>query len=184
MPQFCAVYIGIGLIMPLNMSTSDQITLLMGFAQIAVAIALGVWTVHRTALPHPIDHEANSKRSMKRHLFAWLSSSWLFLVFFVYGSFELWSLLASEEALSKAFVFKLVFFAFYTAFNCIAAVGFFLFELQMTINGVVLDFLQKSNEVQIRTNEVQRNIVDVQRESLSLTQRAVEIHRPRRRPKK
>jgi len=170
--------------MPSNLSTSDQIAILMGFAQIAVAIALGVWTVHRTALPRPASQQRSSKRSMKQHVLAWLRSSWLFLVFSLYGSFELWSLLASEESLSKAFVFKLVFFAFYTAFNIIAAVGFFMFELQMTINGAVIEILERSNEAQVRTNEVQQQIAGIQRESLSPTQRAIDINRPRRKPRK
>ncbi|WP_284280161.1 hypothetical protein [Limnobacter litoralis] len=121
---------------------------------------------------------------MKRQLVAWLRSSWLLLVFFLYGLYELWSLLAGEEQLSKAFIVKLVFLAFYTAFNLVAAVGFFIFELQMTFNGAVIEILDKSSSLHVRTNEVQREIVKAQRESLSLTKKAIDLHRPLRKPKR
>jgi len=163
--------------MELKLSTGDLIAVLMGLAQIAVAVGIGVWTVRRTAAPRPAGQDGGAKRSMRRHLIAWLRSSWLFLVFLLYGGYELWSLLSSDENLSKGFVFKLVFFSFYTAFNIIAAVGFFLFELQMTINSGVLEVLGRSNEIQ-------RSTLEVQRESLSLTPQALERRRPKRKPRR
>lgn len=144
--------------MEIKLSTSDFIAVAMGLVQVLVSIAIGIWTVRQTTQQRPAEHY--KRKNARQHIVAWLRSSWLFLVFFAYGAYEVWSLATSGEVLSKVYVFKLVYLSFYTAFNVIAAIGFFVFELQMTINMGVLDVLQRSNEAQGCSLELQRQSLE------------------------
>ena len=159
-----------------NLSTSDWVAIIMGAAQLLLSVALAAWTIHRTA---PAVSRAPSSSSTSKpwpFLWAWFKSSWLFLFFFAYAFYEVWSLAAGPEVLSKSLVLRITVYSVYGVLNAVASVGFFVVQYQFQL-------LIRLGEVMQTMNEAHGRSLEMHKRSLAITERLVARSKPtKRRP--
>jgi hypothetical protein len=158
----------------LNLSTSDWVAIIMGVTQLAASVALAAWTIRGTA-PATSQMLASSPRSKPwPFLWAWIKSSWPFLLFFSYACHEVWSLAVGPDELSKSLVLRIVLYSAYGVLNAVASVGFFVVLFQF-------DLLIRLAEVVQKLNQAHGQSFEVQKKSLAITERLLAEKKPTKR---
>ena len=152
----------------MQLSTRDVVAIAIGAVQLLASIAIGVWTVRRTTQRAGNNSGAKRRYTKWSFLWAWLKSSWVFMLFFALACHEVWSL-ATEQELSKTFVLKVVLYSVYAALNIVAAVGFFIIGLQMELTIRLASIVEKMNVAQGQA-------LKIQQESLAVTGELLAAH--------
>jgi len=96
------------------------------------------------------------------------------LFFFSYAFYEVWSLAAGPEVLSKSLVLRITVYSAYGVLNAVASVGFFVVQYQFQLLIRLAEVMQKMNEAHGRSLEMQK-------ESLAITGRLVAESKPTKR---
>ena len=157
-----------------SFSTSDWVAILMGVTQLAVSVALAAWTIRRTA---PAASQVPSSSSSSKpwpFLWAWVKSSWLFLLFFSYAFYEVSALAVGPEALSKSLVLRITVYSAYGVLNAVASVGFFVVQYQFQL-------LTRLGEVVQKMNDAHGQSLEIQKRSLAITGRLLAESKPAKR---
>lgn len=106
--------------MALQLSTSDYLAIACTGIQVAVTVAIAIWTSYRMSLQEGSLTAFELKSKIFRFALACLR--WVAIVFLLCGAYLLWAGATSEEPITKGVFFKTLLYSFWISFNLLAAI--------------------------------------------------------------
>ena len=161
----------------LHLATSDWVAVVVGITQLVVSTVLAIWTVRRTALTLKNEPPSVPAPTSRHFLWAWLKSSWIFLLFFIYAFYKVGSLATGSDEVTKSLILKIALYSAYGVLNAVASVGFFVVQIQFEV-------MDRVAKVLVGMNEVHGKSAKIQGEHLSITKSLLETKSPTRRRRK
>src|ERR1022692_3134387 len=114
------INLGKGITVAFQLSISDYVAIACTVIQVAVAVAIAIWTFHRMSLQEGKLTTYEHKPRIIRIALAGLR--WVAIVFLVCGAYLLWAGTTSEEPITKGIFYKTLLYSFLISFNFLAAI--------------------------------------------------------------